>query len=346
MNKLLAALAAGLLVLPILAWGQGRTAKPPVAKPAPTVQELVQQGKIAEAVRRASKSPNNLESTVQKLLASADVNVTARQIAEAQSTLDNTQKFLESYKKSSKSPGFPLEPVKGRQLRLQGIKLNDAREFSKAVTVLKEALEISEKTKDQTLEAGVHNNLGVALQAQDKLEEAKSEFEAASRIADGQKDPFRTGSYTFNLGGVQSRLNQFDAALNSYKRAEAEFKAASKTNLEARAVLMQGVTLGKINTVSPEALKYFERAQKMFEQVGDQRNAGWSFYLMGDNIAYAQKFDAAASYGERAIPYLTAGGDKHGLLLCYEFLTDMYQKLGKKDQAEKYKKLASETAKN
>ncbi len=339
-TPLLSALPLILLLFQTPAWAQGKPAEPAPVKPARSAAQAVQEGEIMEAVRLVKESPDVLEGTVRTLLATADYLVGERRIADAQATLDKTQAFLLAFGSATGQAGMVRDPLRGRQLRLEGIKLTDAGRFSEAVVPLQEALEISRKMRDPVLEASVHNNLGVTLQSLGKLEEAKGEFQSAIRMAEEQHDIFRAASAEFNLGRVLLQIKQYSPALESFKRAELQFKSASKADLEARAVMMQGITLSRSDAAGSEALKFFEKAQKMFEQAADQRNAGWTFYLMGSHVAQNGKFDEAASYGERAIPYLTSTGDQSGLRQCYEFLADMYDKAGKKDQAAKYRSLA------
>jgi hypothetical protein len=61
---------------------------------------------------------------------------------------------------------------------------------------------------------------------------------------------------------------------------------------------------------------------------------------MGDHTAYTMDFARAAYYGEQALAGYTAVGDKDWQRRCYEFLADMYDRSGKKDKAEEFKKKA------
>ncbi len=346
MEGLLSALAVILLLFPTGTQGQEKKADTPAAYQLVSVQSLIQEGKIFEAVELASKNPEVLENAVQNLLESADLAIGDRQIAQAQAILDRTFLFIEAYSKTTGTQRVAREPLRGRQLRLEGVRWNDAKEYEKAVLPLRQALNISRETNDLRLEAAVHNNLGVALQSLNRLDEARNEFEAAVRIADEQKDAFRAGSSLFNLGRVLLQSNQFEGALATFKRAESRFNAASRTSLEARSIMMQGLTLGRADEKSVEAVRDLERAQKVYQDIGDRRSAGWIYYLIGDHIAKNQKFAEAAEYGEKAIPYLREAADKASLQQCYEFLASVYEKAGGQDQAEKYRKLAGEKARN
>ncbi len=309
---------------------------------APEIPQLVMQGKIPEAVR-AVRSSQAGAAAVGQLLAEADLEVTARNLDRAQSILESTRQFLDALEKAKKA-NFPSEGLQGRSLRLQGIRLSDAQEYAQAETTLRKALEVSIKAQDPVLEAGIHNNLGYAMQHQQKSVEAAAEYDTARQMAEAQKDDLRAGSYNFNHGLMLLQLRRNDAALESFRRAETQNRNAGQASLEARAILMQGVAMSRINSVSPEALKFFSQARSLFEKQGDDRNCGWALYLMGDHVAYSYKFDEAIRYGEMAVPFLKKAQDNAALVNCYNLLSDMYGRMKNAARSEEYKKLAEELA--
>jgi hypothetical protein len=334
----------GLIILSSPAISQQKATKTLAAKRPPTIQELALQGKTTEAVRLAAKTPNGPQEALKGLLEIVDLKITDRQIDEARGTLAAAEKFADAWSNANKGKDLPREGLKGRKLRLQGIELSDKKEYDKAEAILKQALVVSKQSKDSALEAGVRNNLGYALRYQEKLEESAKEYETARQIAESQKDSLRAVSYNLNLGDVLLQLDRAGPAIDAFKRAEEQGKAASKPNLEARAILMQGVAQVRIVANGPELLRQeplrlMERAEKMFEQLGDDRNTGWALYLIADRTAYSMKFAEAAAIGERAIPYLAKAKDKTGLRRCYFLLMDLYNKLGDSAKSGKYKKL-------
>jgi tetratricopeptide (TPR) repeat protein len=192
------------------------------------------------------------------------------------------------------------------------------------------------------LEAAVHNNLGYALQSMDLLEDAVKEYDTARQMADEQKDNLRSGSANFNLGEVLYQLKRLDPALVAFKRAAEKSRAASRPDIEALAIRKQAVVMNAQDRRSAEAIRVFQEAETLFEKIGDHQNAGWTYYQMGDSLAYNMSFQQAAEYGEKALTLLTKANYKPGLQRCYEFLGDMYGRLGDIPKAEKYKKQAKE----
>jgi tetratricopeptide (TPR) repeat protein len=318
-------------------------AGPAADKSAAAIQALLAQGKTAEAVRAARRAPGAAEAALRALLAEADLEITDRKIDDASLALQKAAAFAQAYNRANKAAPLAMDPLEGRRLRLEGIQLNDRKEYGKAEVVLRQALEIGVRAKDRSLEAGARNNLGYALRHQDKLEEAVAEFEAARLLAEGQNDLLRAGSYNFNLGEALLALYRNEPALQAFRRSAEQNAAASRKSLEGSAYLRQGVALSRINSVSPEAIRLFEKGRRIFEELGDDRNAGWSYYLAADHSAYRNPAEAAA-FAERAIPFFDRAGDKAGLLQIYQFLTDMYQRTGEKGKAQKYSDLARRAA--
>lgn len=349
MKKRHLAWIVGLIMLSEPAASQQKTAQAQAAKPSPSAQDLVLQGKVAAAIRLAAKTPNGPQDTLKELLAMVDLQIANRQLVQAGATLEAAERFVDEWDKVKKGKDLSRDALKGRKLRLQGIELNDKKEYAKAEGILKQALEISKQLKDPVLEGGVRNNLGYALRLQEKLEESAKEFDTARQIAELQKDNLRAASYNLNLGDVLLKLDRTASAIDAYKRAEEQGKAASKSNVEARAILMQGLAQTRIVSTAPEPaqrqepIRLLEKAEKMFEQQGDDRNTGWALYHIADHMAYNMNFADAAALGERAIPYLSKAKDKEGLRRCYFLLYYMFNKLGDTAKSDKYKKLYDET---
>jgi tetratricopeptide (TPR) repeat protein len=337
-------LAAALILCSAIMQAQAKKTTPVETKPTVPVSELVLTGKMDEAIKRAVQSPVSAEGALNSLMAKADTQIVNFKIEDAMVTLDAAQKFVEAYDKASPMKKLPREALLGRHFRLQGIIFNNNREFAQARDILKQALQISKTANDPALEAGIRNNLGYALQNLKQSEDASKEYDTARQIAEQQKDDLRAGSYNFNLGVVLLDLANLERAIDAFKRAEAQNKAAGRTVLEARAILMQGVASGRIDAKSTVALKLFGTAEAMFEKIGDNRNAGWSFYLMGDHVQNSMDYRKAAEFGEKAVPFLTKADDKAGLLACYDLLGKMYVNMGDKTKAESYKKLAEDLA--
>jgi tetratricopeptide (TPR) repeat protein len=348
MNRLKwAALAVAFIATGVFAAREtkaGQQAEQPVS----SLKALIVQGNTAEAVRIAHKQPETVAPVLKAILEEVDLQITDRKIAEARSALEAAGRFVSDYAPDG-GKGMPRDEIQGRLLRLEGIQLSDDKQYEQAEAKLKLALEVSARVGDQRLEAGVHNNLGYALQfQQDRLKEAAAQYNTARTMAEEQKDPLRAGSYNFNLGLALLQLGNNDLAFEALKRSAEQNRSVSKTSLEARATLYQGVALGKIKPTSKEPIPYFVSAEKMFEQLGDDHYTALSYWMMAQQTAFTGDMPEAARVTEKAIPYYTKAGDKAMLAGCYAFAAEIYGRgtsAEDKEKAEKYKKLAEELKK-
>jgi tetratricopeptide (TPR) repeat protein len=352
-------LILGLTVPPAVFARQSKSSKPkPAASaaktPANALDALVSQGKNADAVRLATRNPAIVLPFLKSRMDQIDLQITDRKIEEAKAAASAIEAFANAYRTASRRNDLPLSAIQGRVLRIEGISLANQKQYAKSEEVLEKALEVGKTSGDKALEAGIHNNLGYAMQFQQeagsdiKLLSATEQYEMARQMAEEQKDSLRAASYNFNLGIVLLTTRKYESALSAFKRSTEQAREVSRPNYEARGVLYQGITLSKINLAAKEQLEYFSNAARLFEKLGDARNAGWSYWLMAEQTAYTGDYKDAARCAELAEPFLTKANDKVGLLQCYEFLMDMYTRFQdeeSKAKKEKYEKLSEELRK-
>jgi tetratricopeptide (TPR) repeat protein len=324
--------------------GQTTKGKPAQTAPAVSISDLVLQGKNTEAVKLAAKSATALETAWMSLFTSVDTQIVLRALTGAQKNLDAIDAFAKACEKSKQIKNIPSEAIAGRQLRLQGILLSDKGEYDKAAEILKQALERSLKAKDRALEAGVHHNMGFAIEHQGQIKEAEKEYDLARQIAEEIKDNLRAGSSNYNLGMVLFQENNFAAALEAFKRAAEQSRTSAQRNVEALAIMMQGRTAGKQDLKSNASLQLLQDAQGKFEKLGDNLNAGMCYYYMSEFCGYGNDFARAVQYAEKAIPYLEKLDNKSPLQKLYDNLGVMYALLEKKDKSNEYVQRAQELA--
>ena len=349
MSRIASTLLALALAVPFgLALQQTKTDQA-ASQSAPPLRDLILTGNVDESVRVARQNPGEVAAVLNRILEEVDAQITDRKISEARSSLAAVDKFTDAYASPSDSGNRALrDAIKGRILRVDGIQLSDDAHFDKAEPKLWEALELSTKAGDKRLEGGIHNNLGYALMGLERLDDAAREFDSARTIAEEQKDPLRAGSYNFNFGLALFRLGSNEEALRAFSRSEEQNKSVSKTSMEARAVLYQGIVTSKMHPTGKEPMSYLTRAEKMFEQLGDSRNTGLSLWLMAQQTAFGGDLTEAGHVAEKAVPFLVKANDKDTLALCYGFIAMAYdQSKSEEDRAkaEKYKKLAEEIKK-
>lgn len=340
----------GLVLISGLGFMQAKTEEAPAAsKKTTTVESLILAGKAKEAANLAKKTKGSFDEAITKLLSDVDNQITGRKIEEAQKTITAADIFLNAYAAVDKAKVLPRDAVQGRMLRIEGIQLNDKKEYEKGEAVLRQALEISQKAKDPLLEAGVHNNLGYALRYQDKTAEAFKEFSTAAQMAESQKDNLRAGSYNINLGEIQLRRDSAADAIESFKRAVEQNRAAGQPEREARALYMQATALSQMDlmggssVILKQALPLYKQAVDIYEKLGNERNASLTWFTMAEKLAITKQWDQAAAYAEKALPYYVKARDRSGQHSCYTLLANAYKQLRNNAKAVQNLKLANDT---
>ncbi len=188
-----------------------------VSQTAPTLKELILQGNVPESLRLAQQDPDAVAALLNTIFEEVDLQITDRKIAEARTALAAVDKFVGAYTQADSGKGVLKDAIKGRILRVDGIQLSDDKQYAKAEETLRKALEHSEKAGDKRLEAGVHNNLGYALNGLDKPQDAAKEYDMARTMAEEQKDSLRAGSYNFNLGLTLLQLGQESTRVRGFQ---------------------------------------------------------------------------------------------------------------------------------
>lgn len=117
--------------------------------------------------------------------------------------------------------------------------------LDEAVATYNKALEI--KPDD----AGMHNNLALALARQKKFPESRAELEKAATL-----DPTNGGRYYYNLGAILTNIGQTDAAMESFKKAiEMDPNYADAHYQMAVALSSKMVTTADGKVVPPPGMK-------------------------------------------------------------------------------------------
>ena len=117
-------------------------------------------------------------------------------------------------------------------------------EFTAAV---QKGIETYQKSVDlKPDDAGIHNNLGLALAQAKKLPEAQLELEKAVAL-----EPASACKYYFNLGAVEANAHQDDAATVSFQKAIAGDPKCAEAYFQLGNSLMMKATTAPDGTVTP-----------------------------------------------------------------------------------------------
>ena len=169
-----------------------------------------------------------------------------------------------------------VDPAHHDALHLLGVIAYEARNHDLAVRLIRRALEAYEPNP------AAHANLGLALQALERDEEARACFERAVAL-----DPANTGAW-LGKGDVLNRLGQHEPALRSYAQA----LVLNPRNPHGwRALGAISLRLGRY----ADAVQSYDRSVIL-----DPRDST-SFYQRGNALSHLGRSDEAMASYERAI---------------------------------------------
>src|SRR4030065_541930 len=146
---------------------------------------------------------------------------------------------------------------------------NELGKYDEALKCQEEALEISQKFKDEQAIANSLTNIGIIYTDSGKPEEALKLFQEALEINEKNKSQEGIANVFNNMGLAYSNLKETDQALNYYQKAlkinkKIGYKEGAATNLGNIGLIY--ITLGK----SEEVLKYYQEALEIFINMNAQ----------------------------------------------------------------------------
>ena len=185
--------------------------------------------------------------------------MTALQAKDFQAAIDNFKKAGEIDPKQPVIWGNAAEAYMGIAKSKNGAEKDEA--LNAAVENYNKALEL--KPDD----AGMHNNLALALAQMKKFPESKAELEKAAAL-----DPPSAGKYYYNLGAILTNTGQTEPALEAFRKAidlTPNYADAHYQYAVALSAKMQVQPDGKV--IAPPGMN--EELQKYLELAPDGPNA-------------------------------------------------------------------------
>lgn len=148
----------------------------------------------------------------------------------------------------------------------------ERRAWEQAVQHYESALEVWQRAGDARLTAWGLTNLGTALRACGRIQEAIAGYQRAIAIMEEIEDQVNIGSPRVNLGNIYLNLQQYDLALELYTQAEQVFRQSR--DLQRLAFVTTNLSmvhrhLGHLD----KAVGYAEASIQLNQQVGDLANA-------------------------------------------------------------------------
>lgn len=286
--------AAGIVLLSLIAFGTWRVRRPSPHQPTPQAQRLYDRG--VEAIRegaffRASKS---LQQAVQE---DDQFALAHARLAEAWMELDFSDRAQEETLRAT-----DLVPDRSvlqnlDALRLQAIRDTVKRNFAKAV----EGYRIIESSSVESDKASAMVDLGRAHEKNEETKLAIERYEAATK-----KDPNYATAF-LRLGFVLRRSQKFAEAQTAYDQAYKLFDSSNEIEGIAEVFYQRGLMFSQRGKVA-EANEQFQQALSKSAVLENQDQKVKTLLQLSNVAIMAGQPESAAQYSQQGIDVAQANG--------------------------------------
>jgi tetratricopeptide (TPR) repeat protein len=221
--------------------------------------------------------------------------------------------------------------------------------LDKALPLYKLSLNIRREIKDQSGVAQSLNNIADVYQSQGNIEFAIEYFKQSLEIRELIKEEEGIAQSLLNLGYLNDKLGDFTKALNYYQRCLKIYEKLKDWDGISRSLINIGIIYENNLDEVEESIKYFRRCIHIQQKQG---NKGLEAYAI-DNIGGAQKkiaekyaqkkesnalvvlrTDSALFYFNHSLKIRKAIDDKKGIANTLNNIGEVYQSIGKFEEAE------------
>lgn len=229
------------------------------------------------------------------------------------------QQALVTYQSMIQTPGA-VESLKTLPKRLQlgkeellnnlGIIYTRQGQYTKALELLQEALDLAKAQKKRYLTGAIQNNIGNIMESQGEYWPAIAYFNNALIIAVELDDSSAIAATYNNLGSVYDNIGQYARALELYQWAHNIYKRMGNRVAVATTLNNQAVTTSNLGKHT-KAIALFQQALVLYKEVGVS-DLGSLLQSMGSTYRQAGQLDKALATLQQALPLLQAVGDRSG----------------------------------
>ncbi|MFC9284289.1 tetratricopeptide repeat protein [Streptomyces collinus] len=154
------------------------------------------------------------------------------------------------------------------------------RHFDDKITATRAGQEAAHRIGDRHAEAGLWNNLGVALQLSERVEEAIEAHIRAREVFRSVGDRLAEAMAWNNLGLCERQAGRVEEAIEAHTRAYRLFQDVGAASYEATAWNHLGVALAQADRLE-EAIEAHIRARDLSQTVGYRRYEGGAWHNLG-----------------------------------------------------------------
>ena len=334
---------------------------------------FLEQGDRPAAETLVRESTEELGEELKKILADMDRgfdelgrqkarhDVLQEKFAQFEATWMPSEDVFQLFAKVTEQPGY-FEHFQAKRLRIEGARhttnadffwdrqeYSEAlREYSEAIRKLRAAIPLAEAVSNQKLVAACLTNIGYAEIYSGNHAEGLKNYSQALEIAEQRQDDVFQGMYLLNLGTFHLYTAQPEEALQFSLQASEMNQKTGRRTWEANALQNTGVAY-LILREKEKAHSYLQKALLKAEEARDQRSQGRILYNQALVTAQFGKLAEAAGLMEEALewysdhdPVYTQAEHTLAQYRGFQFLTNLYRKLGNQEKAKSYTDQAKE----
>lgn len=206
------------------------------------------------------------------------------------------------------------------------------------------AVELSEKTGDETLLAQSYSDLGSGYLQKGQLQEAGEVYLKSLEIREANRDSLGMAKVYNALGFILQRKYESDSAITYFLKALPIFEKEGAL-LNAATILNNIGVIYQNMSNYPKAIEFYERASVMRETQKDFRNLIGSYANLGTAYKYLGDFELAEEYFQKAIDLAIREDDPRNLAVSYRMYAFFLQEKGDMSRLEEVAQKGLEAAK-
>jgi tetratricopeptide (TPR) repeat protein len=215
--------------------------------------------------------------------------------------------------------------------------------YAKALQFNFKALKLFEETKNEEKLARVYNNIGVIYKSQNENFKALIYYEKCLKIQEKKPNEL-LGTYTSNIGLVYQLEKNYPKAFEYFNKSKQNFD--KYPNPIGLGELYNNLGSYYKETKKPEvAIDYLNKASQVFESIDNKFGLGDTYGTLGSIYLEQKKYDLAIININKSLQIGQELNVLDRVQASEKTLSEIYEKLGNKDEALNHYKLYS-TAKD
>jgi CHAT domain-containing protein/Tfp pilus assembly protein PilF len=183
-------------------------------------------------------------------------------------------------------------------------------QYTRALELLQEALDLAKANQNRNLTGAILNNIGNIKESMGEYWPAIAYFTDAHVIATELDDSTGIAATYNNLGSVYDNIGQYRRALELYQWSHEIYKRIGNRTAEAANLNNQAVTYSNLGNHT-KAIALYQQALRLYKEVGAS-DQGSVLLSMGSTYRHAGQLDKALAVLQQSLTMLLAVGDRAG----------------------------------